>query len=153
RWASRQSVGRLDHHSELSQFRLLTWRGTDLNGLLILPAALLLLLRRSVGTQFNDTGAVLVSLTGLTMLAIAALHWMSLAAETLSRRPLNLEGTLARWQLRRWWHRHAAPGFLIVFAIAIASFSAVPLAYEELDRWALGSSHLGPTRAFSLAVG
>jgi hypothetical protein len=150
-WASRQNVIRLNR-PEATPFGFLTWRGTNLDGLLILPGALLLLLRRSVGTQFEDLGAVLLSLAGLIMLAIAALQLMSLAAEALSRRLVDLEGTLAQWQLRRWWQRHAAPGFIIVFAIAIASFATVVFVGQELDRWALGSSRPGQSGSFGVAM-
>lgn len=152
RWTSRQNVSRLNQ-PVLSPFRLLRWRSTDLHGLLILPAALLLLLLRSTGTEHDDTVAVVVSLAALIMLAIASLELMSSVTEALSRRLIDLEGTLARWQLRRWWHRHAAAGFLMVFTIAIALFAAVSLAHDALDGWALGSSHPSLNVSFSLASG
>jgi hypothetical protein len=158
-WASRQNVMRLDH-PEANPARLLFWRGVNLDGLLVLPAALLLLLRRWLRTPgwgtsaaLDDLGALLLSVGGLALLLMASPHLMSLAAEALFRRRLDVEGTLAQWQLHRWWQRHTATGFLIVLAFAMASLSAVALAHQELDRPAPAPMPGGQGVAISLGIG
>ncbi|HEY4025286.1 MAG TPA: hypothetical protein VGO86_02555 [Candidatus Dormibacteraeota bacterium] len=158
RWASRQRMLRLEH-PETRDARTLSWRGTELNGLLIVPAALLLLSARLAGTErwlppgtLGDVGALLVSVAGLVMLVVAVLPAMSLVAELSGRRRAGVEGTLAQWQLRRWWQRHATAGFLLVLAFAIASFTAVALATQLLNPASTGTV-LGPDVGVSLAVG
>jgi hypothetical protein len=159
RWASRQTVLRLEH-PESRPVRVPTWRGADVSGLLVLPAALLLLLPHLAGTERwlgpgapDDLGALLVSVAGLVMLAAAALPAMSLAAEARGAQRSDVEATLARWQLRRWWHRHAAEGFAVVLSFAVASFAAVAFAYQELGQSAAGASALGQGVAGGLAIG
>jgi len=159
RWAARQNVLRLEHR-EAQPVPSTSWRGARLNSLLVLPAALLLLLSRLAGVErgrlpgpIGDLGAVAISVAGLVMLVLAALPALSASAEALSGRRMDLEGTLARWQLRRWWQRHAATGFLIVFAFAVATFAAVAFSDEELNRPALGRVVLGQGVAISLALG
>jgi hypothetical protein len=158
RWASGQRLLRLEH-PEARQPRTLSWRGTELNGLLVVPAALLLLVARLAGSgpllppgSLGDIGALLVSVAGLVMLVVAVLPAMSLVAEVVGRGRSGVEGTLAQWQLRRWWQRHAAAGFLLVLAFAIASFTAVALATQALNP-PDGATVLGPDVGVSLAVG
>jgi hypothetical protein len=158
RWASGQRLLRLEH-PEARQPRTLSWRGTELNGLLVVPAALLLLVARLAGNgpllppgSLGDIGALLLSVAGLVMLVVAVLPAMSLVAEVSGRRRSDVEGTLAHWQLRRWWQRHAAAGFLLVLAFAIASFTAVALATQALNPPG-GPTVLGPDVAVSLGVG
>jgi len=159
RWAAAQNVLRLDHQDAPPAVSP-SWRGARLNSLLVLPAALLLLLSRLAGGErgalpgpVGDLGPVVVSVAGLIMLVLAVMPALSLAAETLSGHRVDLEGTLARWQLRRWWQRNAPTGFLIVFAFAVATFAAVAFADEELNRPALGRVVLGQGVAVSLALG
>jgi hypothetical protein len=154
RWASRQSVLRLDH-PEAETSRSLSWRGAELNALLVLPAALLLLLPRLAGSQRLPSGALddLVALgtavAGLVTIVVALLPALSLAGEAYSRRRTDVAGTLAQWQLRRWWQRHAPAGFLVVLAFAIASFTAVTFTNQVLH----GPGPLGSGVAVSLAIG
>jgi hypothetical protein len=158
-WASRQSVLRAAE-PEGEPAALGPLRGARLNSLLVLPAALLFVVSRVANGErgllpgaLGDFGAVVVSVCGLAMLVFAAQPALSAAAEGLSGGWADLEGTLARWQLRRWWQRHAASGFLIVFAFAIATFAAVALADQELNRPALGGVVLGTGVAVSLGLG
>ncbi|HXM55467.1 MAG TPA: hypothetical protein VOB72_08755 [Candidatus Dormibacteraeota bacterium] len=158
-WTAEQSVLRLDH-PDIGPPSPVSWRGARLNSLLVLPAILLLALSRVAGDErgripapFGDLAAVLVSVAGLVMLVVATLPALSLASEALGVRRTDLESTLARLQLRRWWQRHAMTGFLIVFAFAIATFAAVALADQELDRPALGRVVLGQGVAVSLGLG
>lgn len=158
-WASRQNVLRLDE-AEAERSPMPAWRGERINSLLVVPAALLLLLSRLAGGErgrlpgaLGDLLAVVVSVAGLAMLVLAALPALSLAAESLSGRWVDLEGTLAQWQLRRWWQRHAATGFLLVFGFAIAAFAAVSLADQQLNRAALDGVVLGTGVAVSLTIG
>ncbi len=122
-----------------------------------MPAALLLMLPRLAGADRwrlpgvpDDLGALTLSIAGLVMLVMAALPAMSLASGSLRRGRDRLEETLAAWQLRRWWQRHAAAGFLVVFAFATAAFSAVALASQVL---AGPASALGQGITASLAIG
>lgn len=154
-WASGQSVLRLDH-PEAKPSRALSWRGTELNALLVLPAALLLLLPRLAGgdrlfasSALDDLAALATAVAGLVMIVVALLPALSLAGEAYSRQRTDVPGTLAQWQLRRWWQRHAAAGFLVVLAFAIASFTAVTFA-NQVEH---GSGPLGSGVAASLAVG
>lgn len=157
RWASRQSVLRVDRDESRAP-RLLSWRGADASGLLVLPAALLLLLPRLLGGgQFrlpgipDDLGALALSVIGLVMLVLAALPAMSLAAGWHGRRRRDgLEGTLANWQLRRWWQRNGPAGFLVVFAFASASFAGVALTSQVMTG---SGSAIGRGIAASLAIG
>src|SRR5262249_26036697 len=89
----------------------------------------------------------------LAMLVVAALPAMSLLAAARERRQVEVDRTLAQWQLRDWWQRHILAGFVIVFAFAMASFAAVSLAHQVLDRPAAGGSPLGVGDTVSLAVG
>jgi hypothetical protein len=159
RWASGQSLLRLDH-PEADRPPTMAWRGARINSLLVVPATLLLLLSRVAGGErgrlpgaLGDLGAVVVSVAGLAMLVLAALPALSVAAESLVGQRVDLEGTLARWQLRRWWQRHGPTGFLIVFGFAIAAFAAVAVADQELNRPALNGVVLGTGVAASLAIG
>lgn len=136
--ASLQRAVRLDHR-EVTSSRLLSWRGTEVSSLLILPAALLLLLRRLVGIELpaapsvlDDFIAVLMSVAALVLLAIGLLDLMSRASEAVRRRRSDLEATLARWQLRRGWQRNTLGGLLIVLAFPVATFAAVGLAAQAL---------------------
>lgn len=155
RWASGQSVLRLDH-PEAKPSRTLSWRGAELNALLVLPAALLLLLPRLAGSDrlfpssaLDDLAALGTAVAGLVMIVVALLPALSLVGEAYSRGRADVEGTLAHWQLRRWWQRHAAAGFLVVLAFATASFTAVAFANQVGH----GPGPLGSGVAVSLAVG
>jgi hypothetical protein len=154
-WASEQSVLRLDH-PEARTSRVLSWPVAENGGLLVVPAALLLLIPRVVGTErwlssgtLADLAALVLSVAGLTLLTVAALPAMSLLAEAPGRSHVEVEWTLAQWRLRRWWQRHAAAGFLLVFAFAVATFAAIAFAGHELNR--MGS--LGQGDAGGLAIG
>jgi FtsX-like permease family protein len=159
RWAADQSVLRLDH-PEARASRVLSWPVADSGGLLVLPAALLLLLPRLVGTQrwlasgsLADLAALLLSVAGLAMLAVAALPALSLITEAPGRRRTDVQGTLAQWRLRRWWQRHSAAGFLMVFAFAVAAFAAVAFADQVLVRMGADQGVVGQGDAGGLAVG
>jgi hypothetical protein len=142
-WAARQSVLRLDH-PEARLTRSLSWRGAHLNSILIVPAALLLLVPRLAGLAgwpaggTTDIVTLVLSIGGLVMLIVAALPAMSAAAEARTRHRDDVEATLARWQLRRWWQRHGSAGFLIVLAFTTASFAAVAFATDHAASLAIG---------------
>lgn len=139
----------------------LPWRDRDISGFLVLPAAVLLLLPRlgvadgwwfmGIRLDLGPVLASLASLTGLVLLVVATLPVGSLAVESISRRRDDLEGTLAQWQLRRWWQRYAAAGSVIVLGFAIATFAAVELALVQLGH--PGAGFPGPGVALSLAIG
>ena len=152
RWASRQSVLRIEHPEDGAS-RAPSWRGS---GLLVLPGALLLVLPRVVGGDRllpagapADLGILVTSVAGLVMLVVAALPALSLVAEAHARQHHEVQWTLARWRLQRWWQRHAAAGFLIVLAFAIASFSAVWFVGQVTG----GARSMGVGVAASLAIG
>ena len=159
RWAAGQRVGQLTH-PEAEVQSVPTRQHADRTVRLALPAALLLLLPRVIGTarwlpsnMLDDLGVLLVSVTGLAMLVVAVLPAMSVVVEARERRQVELDRTLAQWQLRHWWQRHILAGFVIVFAFAMAAFAAVSLAYQVLDRPAASGSPLGVGDSVSLAVG
>jgi len=127
---------------------------------LALPAALLLLFPRVIGTErwlapntLDDLGGLLGSVAGLAVLVVAVLPAMSLIAEAADRGHLAVDRTLARWQLRLWWQQHTAAGSVIVFAFAMGSFASISLAHQLLDRPAGTVSSLGLGDIVGLAVG
>jgi hypothetical protein len=159
RWAARQRVGQLTH-PEAEPQSTPTQQQADRRVRLALPAALLLLLPRVIGTErwlpsrtLDDLSVLLVTVTGLAMFVVAVLPAMSLLAAARERREVAVDRTLAQWQLRHWWQRHIMAGFVIVFAFAMASFAAVSLAHQVLDRPAASGSPLGAGDTVSLAVG
>src|SRR5438128_10788564 len=158
-WVSRQDVTRLVQ-PEANPARLLTWRGADLDGLLVLPAVGLLLLRRWIRTPgwgtpaaLDDLSGLLLSVGALVLLLMATPCLISLAAEALLCRRADVEGTLAKWQLHRWWQRHTGSGFLIILAFAAAALTAIALAHQGLDHSVPDLSSRGRAAAISLAVG
>ena len=125
---------------------------------LVLAAAILLLLPRLAGAQpspsspgafVSDFGYLLYA-AALGMLAAGALYLVSPASALLARGYRGVEGTVARWQLRSWWRHHPALGFIVVFAIAIATFAAVNIAHLLMDGGA-APALIGPG-AFRLGV-
>jgi hypothetical protein len=156
RWASRQSVLRLDDGgAQTSGFPL--WRGADAAGLMVVPAALLLLVPRLAGTAgwrlpgaLDDLGALLLSVAGLVLLVLAALPAMSKLTGAIGGRRAALEGTIAHVQLRRWWQRNAGAGFLVVLGFAVASYAAVALIDQLLNG---PGGALGLGIAVSLSIG
>ena len=111
------------------------WR-VAMPGLLALSAAPLLLLPRLLGAeppsglqQLAGTFGYLVDVGALALLAVAAVHLVSPASTGLAGRYQGVEGTLARWQLRGWWRRHSAFGFMLVFGTAISTAAAAEIAH------------------------
>lgn len=109
-------------------------------GLLALSAASLLFLPRLAAAQPPSALGKLVGAFGylicvgaLVMLVIAAMHLVSPASAMLARGYRGVEGTVARWQLRAWWRRHSALGFIVVFATATATFAAVNMTHLLFD--------------------
>jgi hypothetical protein len=128
--------------------------------LAILPAALLLLLQRAVleAGRWPAPGALsalnpLLSVAALVLLVVASIPVLSALVEALGRGRADLEGTLARWQLRRWWRQHAGAGFVMVLGFAIAALAAVAFAHQELDRPGSSPSlpHGGATVSLAVA--
>jgi FtsX-like permease family len=156
RWASRQSVLRLETGSAARSGGGL-WQGGPAAFLLAVPAALLLALPRAAGAlgwrlpgPLDDLGALVVAVAGLVLLVLAALPLLSLLTGPVGGRPGGLEGPIAQIQLRRWWQRSAAAGFLVVLAFAIAAYAAVALV-DQLLRGPGGALGLGI--AISLSIG
>jgi hypothetical protein len=144
RWASRQSVLRLDRGSDTPGFSL---TGGGQAALMAVPAIVLLAVPRLAGSQgwrlpgaLDDLGALVIGVVGLVLLVLAALPVISTATGPIGGRRSGLEGTIANVQLRRWWQRNAGPGFLLVLAFAVASYAAVALVDQLLEgpRGALG---------------
>lgn len=109
-------------------------------GLLALSASSLLFLPRLAAAQPPSALGKLVGAFGylicvgaLAMLVIAAMHVVSPASAMLARVYRGVEGTVARWQLRAWWRRHSALGFMVVFATATATFAAVSMTHLLFD--------------------
>jgi hypothetical protein len=154
RWASRQSVLRLDTGGSTSDLSLV---GGAEAGLLVVPAIVLLALPRLAGSQgwrlpgvLDDLGALVIGVAGLVLLVMAALPVISAATGPIGARRSGLEGTIANMQLRRWWQRNAGPGFLLVLAFAVASYGAVALVDQLLQG---PGGALGVGIAVSLAIG
>jgi hypothetical protein len=159
RWAARQSVGRLTH-PDAEPPSVPSWWRVDRRVWLALPAALLLLFPRVIGTErwlapntLDDLGGLLGSVAGLAILVVAVLPAMSLIAEAADRGHLEVDRTLALWQLRLWWQQHTAAGSVIVFAFAMGSFASISLAHQLLNRPAGTVSSLGLGDIVGLAVG
>jgi hypothetical protein len=141
--ASRPGALRLRPHEPPGQGIQPRWR-VALESLLVVPALPLLLLPRLAGAPAQPQGGgvlgsfwFVIWLAALAGLALAAVHLVSPASELLSRGYPGVEGTLASWQLRAWWRRHYALGFLVVFGAAVATFAAVALAGLLLGRGAM----------------
>jgi FtsX-like permease family len=148
RWAARQSVLRLEGARKSSEPPF--WLGGEGAGVMILPAAMLLLVPRVSGAEgwhlpgpLDDLGALVSAALGVVLLVIAALPLLSTLTGVVGGRRAALEGTIANQQLRRWWQRHAAPGFLVVLAFGIASYAAVALVDQLLS---------GPGGALGLGI-
>jgi hypothetical protein len=154
RWASRQSVLRLDAGEAASDFSIIS--GAEA-GLLAIPAIVLLAVPRLAGSLgwrlpgvLDDLGALVIGVAGLVLLVMAAMPAISAATDPIGGRRSGLEGTIANVQLRRWWQRHAGPGFLIVLAFAVAAYAAVAL----VDQFLQGpGGALGVGIAVSLLIG
>lgn len=156
RWASRQSVLRLDTGAPAGAGGGL-WRGGPAAGLLVVPAALLLAVPRAAGAlglhlpgPLDDLGALVAASAGLVLLALAALPLLSLLTGPVGGRRGGLERPIAHVHLRRWWQRNAAPGFLVVLAFAIAAYAAVALVDQLLGG---PGGALGLGIAVSLSIG
>jgi hypothetical protein len=154
RWAAGQSVLRLDGGGSTAGRALA--EGTAA-GLMVVPAALLLLVPRVAGAAgwrlpgpLDDLGALVVSVAGLVLLVFAAVPVVSAATGAIGGARSDLEGTIANVQLRRWWQQHAGPGFLLVLAFAVASYAAVALVDQLLEG---PGGALGVGIAVSLAIG
>jgi hypothetical protein len=154
RWASRQSVLRLDAGGSASDFSLVSGAQA---ALLVVPAVVLLAVPRLAGSQgwrlpgvLDDLGALVIGVAGLVLLVMAALPVISTATGPVGGRRSGLEGTIANVQLRRWWQRNAGPGFLLVLAFAVASYAAVALVDQLLEG---PGGALGVGIAVSLAIG
>lgn len=159
RWSTRQSVLQAARpEAELSPGR--SWWLADRGIRIALPAALLLLLPRAIGTErwlapgiVGDLSRLVATEAAVAALVVAALPAMSRAAEVTRHRQVeDVDRMLAQWQLRRWWQRHAPGGFVIVFAFAMASFAAITLAYREVDRVGAGSL-FGQASSVGVAMG
>jgi len=159
RWSTRQSAlhaARPEAEPSPGPSWWLADRGTRI----ALPAALLLLLPRAIGTErwlapgtVGDLSRLVAAVAAIAALVVAALPAMSRVVEVTRHRQLeDVDRMLAQWQLRRWWQRHAPGGFVIVFAFAMASFAAIALAYRELDRAGAGSLS-GQASTIGVAVG
>lgn len=153
RWASRQSVLRLDARAT-GGFSL---TGGAQAGLLVVPAVVLLAVPRLAGSEgwrlpgvLDDLGALVIGVAGLVLLALASLPAISTATGPIGGRRSGLEGTIANVQLRRWWQRNAGPGVLLVLAFAVASYAAVALV-DQLVEGPGGA--LGVGIAVSLSIG
>jgi hypothetical protein len=72
--------------------------------------------------------------------------------EAVGRGRADLEGTLARWQLRRWWRRHTGAGLVMVLGFAVAALAALAFAHQALDRPASSPSLPPGGATLSLAV-
>jgi len=154
RWASRQSVLRLDTVGAASNFSLV---GGSQAGLLVVPAIVLLAVPRLAGSLgwrlpgvLDDLGALVIGVAGLVLLCMAALPVISTATGPIGGRRSGLEGTIANMQLRRWWQRNAGPGFLLVLAFAVAAYAAVALVDQLLQG---PGGALGVGIAVSLTIG
>jgi hypothetical protein len=149
RWAARQSVLRLSSARRTGR-ELPFWLGGEGAGVMVLPAGFLLLVPRVAGAEgwrlpgaLDNLGALVASALGIVLLVIAALPMLSTLTGVIGGRRRALEGTIANQQLRRWWQRNAAPGFLVVLAFAIASYAAVALVDQLLN---------GPGGALGLGI-
>jgi hypothetical protein len=161
RWATAQSVLQLTR-PEAESSPSPSWWLADRGVRIALPALLLLLLPRAIGTErwlasgtLGDLSGLAATVAAFVVLVVATLPAMSRAAELTSTRRGQVEdvdGMLAQWQLRRWWQRHAPDSFVIVFAFAMASFAAITLAYRVVDRAGAGSP-FGQASIVGVALG
>ena len=159
RWAARQSVGRLTH-ADAEPPIVPSWWRVDRRVWLALPAAVLLLFPRVIGTErwlapntLDDLGGLLGSVAGLAILVVAVLPAMALIAEAADRGQVEVDRMLARWGLRLWWQQRAAAGSVIVLAFAMGCFASISLAHQLLDRPAVSARSLGLGDIVGLGMG
>ena len=135
--ASRAAILRLEAPDFEVAAAAASQRGTVADGFARLPAAPQALVPPLLGfppATLGGPARAIILVAVLCALAAASRGLMSPAASLVGAVYRGVDGTLARWRLRRWGRVNAGAGSLLVVAFATAVFSAVTLAGLTWDQ-------------------